>query len=301
MTKSCLLIFNPISGGHGIEKEELVEMSQDNLPDYDFHFLETTGENDESKIQEAFDKHQPDLILIGGGDGTVKMVAMSLKTNQVPFGIVPLGSANGLAKCLGIHNLEDAWQAVHEFDVRAIDAIDINGDQCLHLADFGMNANLIRKFEEEEARGMFAYVKNSLSEIFTSEAKNFTLKLRGEEIKLLTKMVVIANGDQYGTGAKINCNGLMDDGKFEIISINPESAEDYVRMAMAFIKGDLDEVEGIQTWLAEECEVLNPDSAEFQIDGEVMERPKSVTAKILKHAFRFLVGKTFSACRISPS
>ncbi|MEB2781970.1 diacylglycerol kinase family protein [Algoriphagus sp. C2-6-M1] len=297
--KKCLFVFNPISGSNGFQRSELIQMFEVKLPNYTPFLVETTGEKDDELVFREFQKHQPELVLIGGGDGTVKMVAKSLQEQDVPFVIVPMGSANGLAKCMGIEMISDAWEAVRDFQVHQIDAIHINGELCLHLADFGMNANLIKKFEEDDSRGMFGYVKNSFSEIFTSESKNFRLKLENETIEIRAKMIVIANGDQYGTGAIVNCKGIMDDGKFEVISLNPETAEDYVKMTMAFMKGDLNELETINSWSVTTCQITNLDGAEFQIDGEMMNHPELVTATIEKHAFKFLTGKSFEACHIS--
>lgn len=297
--KNCLFVFNPISGSTTYEKDEINEMLEVKLPGFTPYLVETTGENDDELVLSEFQKYQPELVLIGGGDGTVKMVAKSLKDQKVSLVIVPMGSANGLAKCMGIEMISDAWEAVRDFQVHQIDAIDIDGELCLHLADFGMNANLIKKFEQDDSRGMLGYVKNSLSEIFTSEAKKFRLKLDEETIDITAKMIVIANGDQYGTGAIVNCKGVMDDGKFEIISLNPETAEGYLKMTMAFMKGDLDELEGVKTWSVSSCQIDNLEGAEFQIDGEMMNHPESITAKIEKHAFKFLTGKSFTACQTS--
>ncbi|WP_425637553.1 diacylglycerol/lipid kinase family protein [Algoriphagus yeomjeoni] len=297
--KNCLFVFNPISGSNDFDRDEINEILEIKLPGFIPYIIETSGEKDDEMILDEFQKYQPELVLIGGGDGTVKMVAKSLKDQNVPLVIVPLGSANGLAKCMGIEMISDAWEAVRDFKVHQIDAIHINGELCLHLADFGMNANLIKKFEQDDSRGMFGYVKNSFSEIFSSKAKKFLLKLDEETINVTAKMIVIANGDQYGTGAIVNCKGIMDDGKFEVISLNPETAEDYVKMTMAFLKGNLDELECIKTWSVSSCQIDNLEGAEFQIDGEMMNHPETVSAKIGKHAFKFLTGKSFKACHTS--
>lgn len=293
MARKCLLIFNPFSGNNSITEAELLEMTEVRMPEYAVELWETTGENDEDKIAKKYEECNPELVLIGGGDGTVKQVAKSLKDKNIPLCILPLGSANGLAKCMGINDLVDSWEAIREFKPQNIDAIVINGELCLHLADFGINANLIQKFEQEESRGMLGYVKNSISEIFGTEAMRFNLKIGEESFDLTSKMIVLANGDRYGTGALVNPQGIMDDGKFEIIAFNPDTAEDYVRMTMAFIKGDLDQIEGVQSWSVEECELSNLEGAEFQIDGELMGSPEAISAKIHKHAFQFLAGKSF--------
>ena len=299
MAKNCLFIFNPVSGDNGLTREELEEIVEVKLSDYHVQILETTGEDDTELIKRAFQRINPDLVIAGGGDGTVKLVAKSLQGQNVPLAIAPLGSANGLAKCMGIDTLEDAWEAVSNFDVHYIDAIDINGELCLHLADFGINANLIQKFEQDDSRGMLGYIKHSMGEIFGTESMKFQVKINEEILDVTAKMIVIANGDRYGTGAIVNCNGVMDDGKFEVISINPETAEDYVKMTMGFMKGDLDELEGINSWTVSSCEIRNLEGAEFQIDGEMMKSPEKITAKIEKHAFKFLTGKSFNACQPS--
>lgn len=301
MSKTCLLVFNPFSGVTDISREDILSIAKSKFPEFEFDLFETTGENDVEKILMQFQKSCPDLVIVGGGDGTVKLVAKSLIDQDPVLGILPLGSANGLAKCFGINSLEEAWEAISAYQVRDIDAIDIDGELCLHLADFGINANLIRKFEQDEGRGMLGYVKHSLSEIFGSEIKKFVLKTGEESIELIAKMVVIANGDRYGTGALINCEGKMDDGLFEIIALNPQTAEDYIRMTVEFFKGGLQEDESARSWSLSSCEIINIENAEFQIDGELASKPNAISAKILPQSFKFLTGKEFASCRTSPN
>lgn len=297
MRKVCLFVFNPISGENGLTVEDLVEMVQVKLPQYDTHIFETTGQGDAEKIKMEYDRLHPDLVLVGGGDGTVKLAAKALQEMSTTLCIVPLGSANGLAKCMGINTIEDAWEAVRTFQVHHIDAIRINGELCLHLADFGFNANLVKKFESTDGRGMLAYITSSVSEIFSTEPKLFRLKINGDTKEVSAKMLVIANGDQYGTGALINCKGKMDDGKFEIIALNPESAKDYIRMTMAMFKGDLEEQDSSRVFRCESCVIENPEDVEFQIDGELMGKPQSVEAVIEKEAFQFVTSKKYVACQ----
>ncbi|WPR73861.1 diacylglycerol/lipid kinase family protein [Algoriphagus sp. NG3] len=296
---TCLFVYNPISGDNGLDREELDEMIEEKLGDYSVHLYETSGADDHKSIQQQIQNLNPDLVIAAGGDGTVKLVAASMEGPSIPIAIIPLGSANGLAKCMGIGTLEDSWEVIRRFKVQDIDSININGEICLHLADFGINANLIQKFEQDESRGMLGYVKHSFGEIFGTDSMKFKLKIENEIIDLTAKMVVIANGDRYGTGAVVNCKGVMDDGKFEVIAINPETAEHYLKMTLAFMTGDLDEVEGIKSWSVSKCEISNLEGAEFQIDGEIMKSPSQVSVKIEKHAFKFLVGESFTACQTS--
>ncbi|PZX51449.1 diacylglycerol/lipid kinase family protein [Algoriphagus chordae] len=299
MTKKCLLILNPISGDNGITGAELKEMAEVHLSNYEISLWETTGKDDDEKILQQFEELKPELVLIGGGDGTIKLVSKSLHGKDVPLGVLPLGSANGLAKCLGINDIVDTWESIRQEQAHAVDAIHINGELCLHLADFGMNANLIKKFEQEEKRGMIGYVKHSLKEIFGAEVKKYRLTIDEESIEVEAKMIVIANGDQYGTGALINCGGLINDGKFEVIALNPQTADDYIRSSIRLFRGDLHRDEVCTAWRMKSCEIVNIENAEFQIDGEMIGKPAAIEAKIEKHAFRFYTGKDFLTHHIS--
>lgn len=294
MRKVCLFIFNPVSGDTSFDNEELEEIVKVKLPDFETYIFETTGSDDSAKIRSEFDRVNPALVLIGGGDGTVKLAAKALIDTNVPFCIVPFGSANGLAKCLGINTIEDSWEAVRDYAIHPIDAIRINDELCLHLADFGFNANLVKNFESTDGRGMLAYIKSSVSEIFTTEPKSFKLKIDGQEKQVMAKMLVLANGDQYGTGALINYKGKMNDGKFEVIALNPESAKDYIRMIMAMFRGDLEEQNSSNFFRCESCEIENEKEVEFQIDGELMGKPQSINARIEKQAFQFVTSKRYS-------
>ena len=95
MDQKALLIFNPKSGSDPISLEELTERIAMHLNQAELSVFQTTGENDADKIRQEINKHNPSLLLVAGGDGTVKLVAESLQT-QLPIAILPLGSANGI-------------------------------------------------------------------------------------------------------------------------------------------------------------------------------------------------------------
>jgi diacylglycerol kinase family enzyme len=291
--KSCLLIFNPISGDNEFSLENLRDRAVSELPNHEVIQYETTGEKDDLKIKELSESKNPDLILIAGGDGTIKLVCNALQGCDRRIGVIPIGSANGLAKCLGINSMEEAWMAIKELKFSAVDALRLGGDLCLHLADFGLNAGLVKSFEKEGKRGMAGYAKNYFSEIFNGEMGRFTLEMDGQNIDVEAKMLVIANGSQYGTGAKINTEGKMNDGLFELIALNPETLLDHLDGTLAMFRGKLNEKDVYQYWQGKSCRIHNHDGLDFQIDGEVKDQLAILDVEVIKHAFVFLVGENF--------
>ncbi|MFC3415479.1 diacylglycerol/lipid kinase family protein [Algoriphagus hitonicola] len=287
MKQKALFIFNPKSGTGDFTFPELKEKVLANLDGFELVDFETTGENDPQKIRDQINQLTPDLILVGGGDGTVKLVAENLE-KSIPMAILPLGSANGLAKCLGIDLLEDGLDALRKMMAISMDAIEINGELCLHLADFGFNAKLIEGFEQQEGRGMLGYIKSSFSQLFITEKYPFQIQTNDRTWELETRMLLIANGDRFGTGAVINPNGKLDDGKFEIVTLNIETFDDLLDVSKSLISGDMGEGEGIQSWSLTSCKIINKAGVKFQIDGELKGNPDEIEVAIHPGRFQFI-------------
>ena len=151
-------IINPVSGGK--EKHDweasIREYFRDRVHNMEFYLLCGTG--DKISIQGYIDRIKPDRVVAVGGDGTVKMLAEMLKETPIPLGIIPAGSANGMAKELGIPlNIEDALNVIINGSCIKIDLIRINEEEiCIHLSDVGMNAMLVKYFEKSK-RGLWCY------------------------------------------------------------------------------------------------------------------------------------------------
>lgn len=288
MENKALLVFNAGSGKEQVSKEELLERIQLKLEGYDLSIFEILGENVSERLTETLSQLNPNLVLIAGGDGTIKLTANCL-SSRIPLAILPLGSANGLAKCLAIGSLEEALEALSKLETFPMDAVQIDDELCLHLADFGFNASMIHKFEQGETRGMLGYIKSSVSEIFNTQSCRFRIEMEEETLELEAKMLVIANGEEYGTGAVINTEGRMDDGKFEIIAVEFKSAGDLISITKGLMTGENQEKSAVKTWSTKACKIFNLDLANFQIDGELMGNPELVSVKIQKAAFDFVI------------
>src|SRR5680860_18619 len=103
--KIAQIIHNPTSGNAEHSKEELIKMVE--KTGYEVHYIST---NDEG--WEKFDQNNLDLIVVAGGDGTVrKLAAVLLKNNvpdkQIPIHVLPFGTANNIARSLGIPTGKD--------------------------------------------------------------------------------------------------------------------------------------------------------------------------------------------------
>ena len=287
MKEHILYILNPISGS-GVDRDAIYKSLEKIAGDSPLEVFETNGKNDSERIKDKIQTDKPKMIWIGGGDGTIRMVASAIQDFDIPLAIIPIGSANGLAKCLIIDDLEDAFRAIKSGNIRKLDALNINNEICLHMSDFGFNAGIIKKFEQEESeRGMMAYFRSSLKQFQEMKPYSFQIQINGEEIRTQAKMLIIANGDQYGTGAIINPAGKLDDGKMEIIALNPDGIDQMAEISVAMFRGNLDESESVKIWSGKEATISNPDGADFQIDGEVMPDTEKIEVICEANKYRF--------------
>src|SRR5215210_7458157 len=108
-----LFIINPISGGKEKHDWEAAIRTYFKEKPHHTEFYLLTGKDDETSIRHHLESVKPDRVIAVGGDGTVKMIAEMVKETPLPMGILPAGSANGMARELNIPlNVEEALAVI---------------------------------------------------------------------------------------------------------------------------------------------------------------------------------------------
>src|SRR5690606_3778376 len=217
--KKALLVVNPISGG--IDKSQIIDHLQDRFEreQNELSIYYTSGKNDKEQLKAIVKELQPDRVLVTGGDGTIKLMAEILKNTSIPIGLFPAGSANGLAENLNLPSgLEDLVEVALGNKFRELDCISVNEEICLHISDVGLNAELVKNYEEGTIRGKLGYFLQSIPTLIKSDFPfQFSITIEGQVHHREGFLLAIANAQRYGTGATINPIGKMDDGIFEIL------------------------------------------------------------------------------------
>ena len=285
-----LFVINPVSGGK--EKHDweasIRQFFKDKPHVTEFYLL--TGDNDKISIQHYIDRFQPDRVVAVGGDGTVKMLADILKETPIALGILPAGSANGMARELKIPlSTEDALNIVADGTSRKLDLIKINEEEiCLHLSDIGLNALLVKYFEGSKKRGMWGYGQAVFKVLWRKPLMSATIKTDKEEVKRKAFMVVLANAQTYGTGAIINPEGKPDDGLFEIVVIRKLHLIELLKMLITHQPFHPDRIEVFQT---KTVEINLKRKAYFQVDGEYLGKTICIKARVLPQIINVLLSK----------
>ncbi len=283
-----LFIINPESGNNTLNYTEAIQKYFSSLP-HAIEIYELTEDCSAEKIKQKIKETKPDRVIAVGGDGTVKLVAEAVLKTEVPLGILPAGSANGMAKELGIASgLEDALNVIINGQPKKIHLININKELCIHLSDIGFNAFVIKNFETQQKRGMWGYIKATWKVLRSNPRMHVSIQINDAYIERKAAMVVIANATKYGTGAVINPEGTLEDDLFEVIIVKKISLGEIFKMKVTHSPFDPAKIELLQT---RNLKIHSKYQAHFQVDGEYLGKVNSITASILPAGLQVMVPK----------
>lgn len=288
--QKVLFILNPLAGGKPKSAWEKGIRDFFKTSPHQFEIYDTTGQNDQESIRYWVNSWQPDKVVVVGGDGTLKKAAEVLIGSGIPICVFPAGSSNGMARELEMPaSPADCLHILFEGVVKTIDILRINETEvCIHLSDIGINAQLVKYFEENDVRGKIGYAKEIFRVLWRKRLMNLNIKKGRENLIRTAFMVVIANASMYGTGAKINPVGSLNDGLFEVIILRKLSLIELLKMLFLNRPFNPRKTEVLQ---ADSLTIEVRKKAYFQIDGEYLGRTKKITAHVEPGVLKVIIPK----------
>lgn len=175
------------------------------------------------------------VVLAVGGDGTVRAVAEGLRLTQVPLAIIPLGTANLLARNLELplDNLAAAVEIAvtgrsHPVDVGLARWLRMGGEVVEHaflvMAGMGLDAQIMSNTDEglKKRVGFLAYVKTGAVEVSRNRRMSLTYRLDGgRERRSRAHMMVVGNCGSIGYNVYLMPDAAVDDGLFDVVLAKP--------------------------------------------------------------------------------
>jgi len=281
-----LFIVNPGSGSDDTDFKSVITEYFSRLP-HEAEIYELQKNCNLDQIKDAIHQSKADRVIAVGGDGTLKLVAECLQGTKTPIGIIPAGSANGMAKELGIPaDISQALELTVTGEPKEIHAVSVNGELCIHLSDIGFNAYIVKKFDDLAERGMLGYAKATWKALWSHHKMDVEISLEGETIRSEAAMVVIANATMYGTGVKINPEGKLDDDVFEVILVKKYSFSEILKIRFTNLPFNPEKIEIFHT---KKLKIKARHKAHFQVDGEYMGKVNQISAEILPAAISVIL------------
>ncbi|MFA4840620.1 MAG: diacylglycerol kinase family protein [Agrococcus sp.] len=216
-------------------------------------WIETDADDaGEAAVRQALDAGI-DLLVVAGGDGTVRVAADAATGARVPLGIVPAGTGNLLARNLGIDvtNVRNAVRTAFEGDDREIDLGELeieapDGTRSKHafavMVGFGLDAEMIDKTDEDLKKkvGWLAYVDAAGRVISSLDKVRVHVRLDdGRTVRTVLNTMLIGNCGTVTNGIIILPDAAIDDGMLDIALVRPRGARGWMQLAGYIARNNL--------------------------------------------------------------
>ncbi|ACK71654.1 diacylglycerol kinase catalytic region [Gloeothece citriformis PCC 7424] len=288
MTKRALLMVNR----HARKGQKSLAMAVDILNDLDFELITVPIKNPQ-QLAESVRKHgsRVDLVIVGGGDGTLNAVVDSLVEQQLPLGILPLGTANDLARTLAIPlSIPQACKVIAAGHQKSIDLGWVNGKYFFNVASVGLSVNITQKLTRGAKRrwGILAYGFTALQVLSQSHALRAEIRLNNESIAVKTVQIAIGNGSYYGGGMKVAEGATIDDQWLDLYSLELKSWWQIFPLLWRFPQGQHGLLPWVRTLKSREIELYTDKPYDINTDGELTACTPA-TFRVIPHALSVFV------------
>jgi diacylglycerol kinase (ATP) len=196
-----------------------------------------------ASVRQALDAGGPaeaDALVVVGGDGMVSLAVNATAESGIPFGIIPSGTGNDMARGLGIplDSLDDALAVLRtalDSEARTIDAGRVHHSGGTTWFGGVLSAGFDALVNERanrmsRPRGASRYVIALLAELATLKARSYDLTVDGVSSSVSASLIAVANNTSLGGGMTITPDALVDDGRLDLFRVGALSRVRFLRL-----------------------------------------------------------------------
>ena len=217
------------------------------------------------------------VIVLGSGDGTISNVVADVVDHDVVLGVLPLGTANNLARTLHIpDDLNAACQIIADGQTQKIDLGTVNGNYFVNVASIGFGAAVVAQVSHRLKRytGTLAYAIAAAQTALTQRAFTVRLSLPNEVIETDAIHIAVANGRFYGGGIAVAPSARIDDNELIVTIFAPMTPRELVQLALHLHDGQYvrhPRVRVIRGLTSLQLEVMRGQRTQINVDGELFD------------------------------
>lgn len=269
-SRTALLLLNPNARRGSEPIDDAIAL----LRDSGIRLIEPETE-DRKDISAAIRAHadEVDMVIVGGGDGSLNAATAGLVETGLPLGILPLGTANDLARTLEIpFTVVDAAQIIIDGETRSLDLGIVNDYYFFNVASIGFSAKLARVLTSDDKRrfGKLGYALSALK--LVTQSRPFTAEIEhdGHVDTVRTLQISVGSGRYYGGGLAVDEEAEPDDGRLDVYSLEIEHWSELLALLPALKTGTQKRWKNVRTFGTTELTVRTKRPLDINADGEIL-------------------------------
>lgn len=297
--KYVKLLHNPTAGEEDHTKKELIPLIE--AAGWECRYSSTK--------EKGWDKIEPDtdFVVVAGGDGTIRKAALTLlerkfSDKKLPIAILPLGTANNIAKALNLGNdvreLIDSWKmgTVKKYDIGRIEGLP---ETHFLVEGFGYGLfprlmKVMKKMDKERKDTPEKALQTALEElhllILSSEARHYHLVVDDEDYAGRFLMVEVMNSRSIGPNLVLAPEADPGNGRFDVVLVREDQRDELAAWIKRKINGedpdfDVAAIPGTKIAVHTEDMLLHTDDELISL-----EEPAKVSIELQAGVLEFLVG-----------
>lgn len=295
--RRCAVVYNPIKILDWVTFRRHVEYELSSRGWARAVWLETTADDPGVAMTATAVALDVDLVLGAGGDGTIRVVCSGLSGSGIPFGLIPAGTGNLLARNLGIPLDESAALDV-AFDGmdKPTDVVQIrvNGgppDHFMVMAGIGIDAMIMQGTNPElkKAVGSAAYFV-SAAQNANHPAAHATIQVDDQEpFKRRAHVIVIGNVGYLQANIPLIPDAKPDDGLLDVLIASPRSVADWIRVTSRVLTRGKGPDAQLDRMTGRKVRIEVSESDHYQLDGDTVGDCSLLEAEVLPGALTIRV------------
>jgi YegS/Rv2252/BmrU family lipid kinase len=282
------VIVNPVKVGDGPAFRRKVTKALDSRGYAEPLWLETTEDDAGHAMAKRAVTEHVDMVLVAGGDGTVRVVCAQLARTGIPVAVLPAGTGNLLARNLGIPlDLDEALYRLLDGHDRWIDLVAVQGDQLdtelfAVMAGLGFDAAIIGDAQPDLKRrlGWPAYLVSAVKNINHPVVKVRITVDEEEPVQRRAKTVVVGNVGNLQANIPLLPDAKPDDGMLDVVVIAPRRVTQWPRLFVRVVTRRRRTDVYLERFRGERVEIVASEDVRRQLDGDAIGSGRSIVAEV---------------------
>ena len=241
---------------------------------------------DATELREVLARHagglspETDRIFVAGGDGTINGLLPILVQAPLPVVLLPLGTANDLARTLGLpSDIEAAAAVARDGIATPIDLGRVNGHLFANVASIGLGPKVTERLSQatKDYLGALGYGRALL--VAYQEVRPFRCRIRvdeGRPRRIRAIHIAVGNGRFYGGGAVVEENAAIDDNRLDLYALSPMPLWRLLLAGPWLKRGQHQAVDGVTALQGNHIAIQTRRRLPVSADGELVARTPAV-------------------------